>query len=175
MAKFGLGDQPFLALCPGAEFGPAKQWPAEHYAAVAQEFASRGWQVALFGSANDQAAAQDIRQRLSAQAQAQCISLAGQTTLAEAVDVLSQASAVVSNDSGLMHIAAALGRPMAVVYGSTSPGFTPPLSDNVSVQQLEVDCGPCFKRECPLGHLKCLQDLSAQRVIKSLDGLLAAK
>ena len=74
-----------------------------------------------------------------------------------------------------MHIAAALGRPMAVVYGSTSPGFTPPLSDNVSVQQLDVDCGPCFKRECPLGHLKCLQDLPAQRVIESLDKLLAAQ
>ena len=172
LQKFNLGDQPFLALCPGAEFGPAKQWPAKHYAAVAEEFISRGWQVALFGSANDKAVAADIREQLSAEAQAQCFSLAGDTSLEEAVDVLSQASAVVSNDSGLMHIAAALGRPMAVVYGSTSPTFTPPLSDNVRVEQLAVDCGPCFKRECPLNHLKCLQDLPAQRVIKSLDELL---
>lgn len=172
LQKFTLGDKPFLALCPGAEFGPAKQWPAKHYAAVAKEFIARGWQVALFGSANDQATAETIRGLLSAEAQPSCLSLAGETSLEEAVDVLSQASAVVSNDSGLMHISAALGRPMAVVYGSTSPDFTPPLSDNVSVEQLDVDCGPCFKRECPLGHLKCLQDLPAQRVIKSLDELL---
>ncbi|MGK0440252.1 MAG: heptosyltransferase-2 [Pseudohongiellaceae bacterium] len=172
LQKFALGDKPFLALCPGAEFGPAKQWPAKHYAAVAEDYITRGWQVALFGSTNDQPVGQDIRGQLSADAQLQCFSLAGETTLEEAVDVLSQASAVVSNDSGLMHIAAALGRPMAVVYGSTSPKFTPPLSDNVKVEQLEVDCGPCFKRECPQGHLKCLQNLEASRVIKSLDSLL---
>ncbi|MCR8922109.1 lipopolysaccharide heptosyltransferase II [Dasania sp. GY-MA-18] len=172
VAKFGLADKPFLALCPGAEFGPAKRWPEQHYAAVAQQFIQRGWRVALFGSANDVAVAETIQGLLSAEARQHCISVAGQTSLAEAVDLLAKASAVVSNDSGLMHIAAALARPMVVVYGSTSPGFTPPLSDNVRVEQLAVDCGPCFKRECPLGHLKCLQDLAASRVINSLDQLL---
>ncbi|WP_019528810.1 lipopolysaccharide heptosyltransferase II [Dasania marina] len=172
VAKFGLADKPFLALCPGAEFGPAKRWPEQHYAAVAQQFLERGWRVALFGSANDVAVAESIQGLISADLREHCISVAGQTSLAEAVDLLAKADAVVSNDSGLMHIAAALARPMVVVYGSTSPEFTPPLSDNVRVEQIAVDCGPCFKRECPLGHLKCLQDLPASRVIASLDQLL---
>lgn len=172
LKKYGLSGLPFLALCPGAEFGPAKRWPEQHYAKVAEQFISRGWRVALFGSAKDCAVADDIRALLPVASREQCLSLAGETSLAEAVDILSQASAVVSNDSGLMHIAAALSRPMVVVYGSTSPKFTPPLSDNVKVEQLDVDCGPCFKRECPLKHLKCLEDLPAERVIKSLDSLL---
>ena len=172
LKKYGLSGQPFLALCPGAEFGPAKRWPEQHYAKVAEQFIARGWRVALFGSANDCAVANDIRALIPEAQREQCLSLAGQTSLGEAVDILSQASAVVSNDSGLMHIAAALARPMVVVYGSTSPTFTPPLSDNVKVEQLTVDCGPCFKRECPLQHLKCLQELGAERVINSLDALL---
>ena len=172
VAKYGLADKPFLALCPGAEFGPAKRWPQQHYAAVAQNFIERGWRVALFGSTNDVEVAEAIRDLLTNDARQHCNSLAGQTSLAEAVDILSQAAAVVSNDSGLMHMAAALSRPMVVVYGSTSPAFTPPLSDHVKVEQLQVDCGPCFKRQCPLGHLKCLQDLAASRVISSLDNLL---
>lgn len=169
-------SQPLLGLCPGAEFGPAKRWPESHYAAVAANFLDRGWQVAIFGSTNDQAVANSIRDSLTVAQQGRCINLAGQTELAEAVDILSCASAVVSNDSGLMHIAAALGRPMVVVYGSTSPTFTPPLSDNVKVEQLQVDCGPCFQRECPLeekqGPMKCLRDLSADRVIAALDQLI---
>lgn len=176
LQRHGIVTDKWLALCPGAEFGPAKRWPGEHYAAVAEEFIGRGWQVVLFGSANDQAVSQEIINQLPAQQQTQCVNLAGQTELAEAVDILSAASAVVSNDSGLMHVAAALARPMVVVYGSTSPEFTPPLSDTVAIEQLDVDCGPCFKRECPLPAkkrpLKCLQDLAPQRIISALDGLL---
>lgn len=167
-------SQPFLALCPGAEFGPAKRWPEAHYAVVAAAFIQRGWQVALFGSAKDHAVAEVIIAALSTEQQLQCVNLAGKTELAEAVDILSAASAVVSNDSGLMHIAAALQRPMVVVYGSTSPTFTPPLSDNVAVEQLDVDCGPCFKRECSLSQdaMKCLRELNPEQVIKSLNVLL---
>ncbi len=177
LKKYALKvDQPLLALCPGAEFGPAKRWPEQHYAAVAQHFIDQGWQVALFGSANDQQVANQIKNLLTVEQQLHCTSLAGETALAEAVDILSHASVVVSNDSGLMHIAAALGRPLAVVYGSTSPSFTPPLSDNVVVEQLSVDCGPCFKRECPLTEkenpLKCLRDLGPEQVIHRLETLL---
>ncbi|MEH6557724.1 MAG: lipopolysaccharide heptosyltransferase II [Oceanicoccus sp.] len=177
LIQYAIPDsKPILALCPGAEFGPAKRWPEQYYSAVAQHYIELNWTVLLFGSDNDKAVAKTIRDQLPVEQQASCISLAGQTELAQAVDIMSRASAVVSNDSGLMHVAAALGLPLVVVYGSTSPKFTPPLSDNVAVEQLDVDCGPCFERECPLADadrpLKCLIDLSPQRVIMAVDKLV---
>jgi heptosyltransferase-2 len=173
LRRFGLdGGAPLLALCPGAEFGPAKRWPERHYAAVAAALIGRGWRVALFGSGNDQAVVERILALLPAAARAAAVDLAGQTRLEEAVDLLSAASAVVSNDSGLMHIAAALARPLVVVYGSTSPAFTPPLAEQVQILQIPVDCGPCFQRECPLGHLKCLEDLAPDQVLAALDRLV---
>ncbi len=165
-------ERPILALCPGAEFGPAKRWPENHYAAVAAAKIRQGWQVWLMGSQKDDAVAQLIRQQLPEQARQYCHNLAGSTQLAQAIDLLSQADAVVSNDSGLMHIAAALGCPLVVVYGSTSPDFTPPLAERVSIQALSVDCGPCFQRECPEGDLKCLQELSPRQVGAALEQLL---
>lgn len=177
LAQYAIPDnKPILALCPGAEFGSAKRWPEPYYSAVAQHYIELNWTVLLFGSDNDRAVAKAIRDQLPVEQYVSCISLAGQTELAQAVDIMSRASAVVSNDSGLMHVAAALGLPLVVVYGSTSPTFTPPLSDNVAIEQLDVDCGPCFKRECPLAKtdrpLNCLIDLSPQRVIKSVDTLV---
>ncbi len=173
LAQFGLGDAPFLALCPGAEFGPAKRWPEKHYAVVASAMIERGWRVAIFGSGNDQPVAENIVQALLPTQRERVVNLAGHTRLEQAVDLLAAAAAVVSNDSGLMHIAAAVGRPLAVVYGSTSPGFTPPLAEQVRVLQIPVDCGPCFQRECPLGHLKCLETLYPQMVLQALDELIA--
>ncbi len=170
--RVGLAGEPFIALCPGAEFGPAKRWPEAHYASVASDFIERGWRVAIFGSEKDQAVGAAIEALLPAEQQLACFNLAGSTALADAVDLLSAAAAVVSNDSGLMHIAAALSRPLVVVYGSTSPAFTPPLSDRVSVQKIAVDCGPCFQRECPQEHLKCLQGLAPAGVIGAVDALL---
>jgi len=167
------GTAPFLALCPGAEFGPAKRWPEHHYAVVAAAMIERGWRIAIFGSGNDKAVAENIIALLPETARQHAINLAGTTKLEQAVDLLSAASAVVSNDSGLMHIAAAVARPLVVVYGSTSPAFTPPLAEHVKILQLEVDCGPCFQRECPLGHLKCLQQLEPARVIAAIDDLIA--
>lgn len=168
----GLNDAPFLALCPGAEFGPAKRWPEQHYAEVAKHYLAKGWKVVLFGSAKDQPVGESIRQVISPEQQRDCLNLCGTTSLAEAIDLMSLASAVVSNDSGLMHIAAALNRPLAVVYGSTSPDFTPPLSDQVVVERLGLDCSPCFQRECPLEHLNCLKQLEPQRVISGLEKML---
>lgn len=170
--KFRIAaDVPILALCPGAEFGSAKRWPAEYYGQLAKQFLDRGWQVALFGSANDQPVTAEIVS--AAGGSERCFDLAGRTQLAEAVDMLSLATAVVSNDSGLMHIAAALARPLVVIYGATSPGFTPPLNDNSSVVVSEIDCAPCFQRECPLGHHKCMRDTPVDQLTGKLDALLA--
>ncbi len=156
--------KPVLALCPGAEFGAAKKWPEAYYAAVAQEWLSQGWQVWLFGSANDEPVCDSI----NAQAHGQCENLAGRTRLEDAIDLLAMASFVVTNDSGLMHIAAALQRPMVAIYGSSDPGFTPPLSETAQVERLGLDCSPCFQRECPLGHLNCLNELEPARIIAAM-------
>lgn len=164
-------DKPLLALCPGAEFGGAKRWPDDYYAALASEYLGRGWQVALFGSGNDQPVTAAIH--AACNGHEHCLDLAGKTSLAEAVDLLSVSDAVVSNDSGLMHIAAALSRPLLVIYGATSPGFTPPLNDNAEVVVPDIDCAPCFQRECPLGHHRCMRDTQPAMVAAKLDALLS--
>lgn len=172
LQRFHLAsDRPLLALCPGAEFGSAKRWPAAHYAELAERYLDLGWQVALLGSDKDQFVTQEIYELC--EGHSDCVDLAGHTQLAEAVDLLSTATAVVSNDSGLMHIAAALARPLVVVYGATSPGFTPPLNDNAAVVVSEIECAPCFARECPLGHHGCMRYTPMQRVAEELDSLLA--
>mgnify|MGYP003666153161 CR=1 FL=1 len=172
LATHGLNRQrPVLGLCPGAEFGPSKRWPEYHYAEVARHWIANGGQVWLFGSGKDRPVAESIRDALPAEHQDAVALLAGVTSLEQAVDLLSACDAVVSNDSGLMHIAAALGRPLVAVYGSTSPGFTPPLGEAVAVVRLDLDCSPCFQRECPLGHLNCLRQLEPARVIAALKQL----
>lgn len=161
---------PVLVLCPGAEFGPSKQWPAEHYTSVAKHFLANGYQVWVLGSQRDNDIATAILN--DAGLHPQLRNLCGLTTLGDAVDLMAAATAVVSNDSGLMHVAAALARPLVVVYGSTSPTFTPPLADKVSVLSLELECSPCFQRQCPLQHLNCLKQLMPMQVITALAGLL---
>lgn len=169
--KFGLDTaRPVLVLCPGAEYGPAKQWPEAHYAAVAAHYLQPqcGYQVWVLGSARDRPVAERIVEELRPSARANCRNLCGETTLSEVVDLLAAATAVVSNDSGLMHIAAALDRPLVVVYGSTSPAFTPPLSAKARTLSLQLDCSPCFKRECPLGHLNCLKQMAPSMAIGAI-------
>jgi len=167
-AKFGLnGDRPVLGLCPGAEYGPAKRWPTAHYAAVARQHLRGGGQVWLFGSAKDAL----VGAQIAVEAGAGCVDLCGRTSLAEAIDLLALTSAVVSNDSGLMHVAAALDKPLVALYGSSDPGFTPPLSPRARVLSLHLPCSPCFKRECPLGHLQCLTDLTPAQVNVALAAL----
>lgn len=172
LARLGLRrDRRILALCPGAEFGPAKRWPEAHYAAVARAKMQQGWQVWLFGSTKDRAVTDAIAALLPSPAGGEgttLANLAGQTTLEETVDLLACADAVVSNDSGLMHIAAAVDVPVVAVYGSTDPGYTPPYSDKAKVVRLGLECSPCFKRECPLGHLDCLNKLGPERVLEGL-------
>jgi heptosyltransferase II len=162
-----------LVICPGAEFGEAKQWPARHFSELCKQIVKQSWQVWIMGSANDQAIAAEIYSALDAATQRNCHDLTGKTSLDQAIDILSKASAVVSNDSGLMHVAAALHRPIVALYGSTSPDFTPPLVDRVKLLNTEIECRPCFQRKCPLGHLRCLTEISPNRVVMELQDLLA--
>lgn len=156
LARLGLQATPKIAvLCPGAEYGPAKRWPAEYFGELAQRFSSDGWQVWIAGSTKDAAVGEEIVKSSGGT----CVNLCGKTTLAEAIDLMSCAGHVVSNDSGLMHIAAALDKPLTALYGSSSPAFTPPPSVRAHIVKIDIDCSPCFKRECPLGHFKCMRDL----------------
>jgi heptosyltransferase II len=159
-------QRPVLILCPGAEYGPAKRWPEPHYAELARAKHAEGWQVWLLGSEKDRAVAEVIN-RLSGSA---CVNLAGRTTLEQAVDLMACARAVVTNDSGLMHVAAAVDVPVIALYGSSDPAYTPPLSDKAHVLRLGLACSPCFKRECPFGHRNCLEQLKPAQV----SALLAA-
>lgn len=165
-------SRPVMVICPGAEYGIAKRWPESYYAAVVEQKIAEGFQVWAMGSANDSHVVNTIATELTASAQSNFFNLAGATSLTEALLVMSQASVVLSNDSGLMHIAAALNKPLAVVFGSTSPDHTPPLADRVAIVQEPIECSPCFKRECPYGHYKCLRDLSPAKVNVALEQLL---
>ena len=156
-------DPPAVVLCPGAEYGPAKRWPPTHFASLAARFLAQGLQVWLVGSPNDKLAASSVLQA-SGEAGRTIRDLTGRTDLGTAIDVLSLASLVVSNDSGLMHAAAAVGVPVVAVFGSSSPIYTPPLSPLAHIAKIDIACSPCFKRECPLGHFKCMRELSADAV-----------
>jgi heptosyltransferase II len=147
---------PLLAIAPGAEYGPAKRWPARHFAAVAEAKRKQGWQVWLFGSPGDREAAATITCEQN---------LAGRTSLDQAVALMSLADAVLSNDSGLMHVAAALQRPQIALFGPSDPLRTGPRSAKARVLRLEIDCSPCNKRVCPLGHHRCMEDLSPPMVL----------
>lgn len=152
-------------MCPAAEYGSAKRWPAEYFAEVGKQLAAEGWDVWLLGSEKDRAITQKIH------AISGGLDLAGKTSLAEAVDLLSMASLILTNDSGLMHVGAALDRPLLAIFGSSSPRFTPPLSARSRIVSLDLECSPCFKRECPLTHLDCLRKLTPRRVLDEISAM----
>ncbi len=164
LTKLGLNlNRPVMALCPGAEYGPAKRWPPHHYAQLANALDAAGYAIWIIGSAKDA----DIGAEIARAAPAS-VNLCGTSTLAEAIDILSCAAFVVCNDSGLMHIAAALGRNMVALFGSSSPAFTPPLSDKARIAQLALPCSPCFQRVCPLGHFNCMNQLMPETILDML-------
>ncbi len=163
----------YLVLCPGAEYGPAKRWPTRHFAALVR-LASRHWPdttVVCLGAGKDRGLATEIR-TLSAQP---VLNLAGDTQLDEAIAIIAMARGVVSNDSGLMHVAAALGRPLVAVFGSSDPRHTPPLSPNAKVQWLHLSCSPCFARTCPMGHTNCLNQIEPAHVMSALEQSMREK
>ena len=167
-------SRPVAVFCPGAEYGPAKRWPARHFAALARELAQRGYIIWLIGSAKDAGLGEEIR----AQSGEACANLCGKTDLAAAIDLMSCAKLVLSNDSGLMHVAAALGKPLIALYGSSSPAHTPPLSlalqpGSARIVKIDIACSPCFARACPLGHFRCMNDLLPAQVLVEIDALLA--
>ena len=171
-ATHAAGVQPgaYWVFAPGAEYGPAKCWPAEHYAALARSLHTRhGQPVLLLGSGKEAALCEQIAQS----APGACRVLAGQTALIDAMALIAAARGVVSNDSGLMHVAAAFGVPQAAVFGSTSPEHTPPLNPRARVlwlkHELALDCSPCFERRCRFGHTRCLTEVEPQRVERALN------
>ncbi len=156
-------QRPLVALAPGAEYGPAKRWPVHHWITLARSLVQRGHAVWLFGSPKDA----EITQAVAA-AVPEAVDLGGQTSLLEAVDLLSLAPITVSNDSGLMHVAGAVGSRVIALYGPTPLRMTPPLSAGAQPLRLDISCSPCGKRECPLKHHRCMEDLSPEHVIRQI-------
>lgn len=172
LASVGLAaNTQILAFAPGAEFGPAKRWPAGQFAALARQVQASHPQltVVLLGSPKDGPVCEEI-----VAAAPGVLNLAGSTSLSDAIGLLASAVALVTNDSGLMHIACALGRPVLALYGPTDPRHTPPLSDKASVLWLHLDCAPCQQRICPLGHQNCMKMLTVEMAWKELAGMLPA-
>lgn len=161
---------PVIALMPGAEYGPAKQWPVSRFAELASAITQAGLSVWVFGSAKERELGESIR---AACGGGSVRNLCGETSLAQAVDLLACARLAVSNDSGLMHVAAAVGVHVIAIYGSSTPAFTPPLTSQATIHYRDLDCSPCFKRECPLGHLDCLNGITANQVVTDVLAVLA--
>jgi heptosyltransferase-2 len=162
-------DRPVLGICPGAEFGDAKQWPARHFAELVEYAHGKDMQTWIFGGPSDKQVGQEIVSLLPEKTRTSCFDLTGRTSLLDVIDLLSLSNLVVTNDSGLMHVAAAVNRPVAVLYGSTSADFTPPLAEEATILSEALSCSPCFKRTCPLGHKNCLNQLMPERLTTLLD------
>lgn len=163
-AKAGIGlvpGEPVVALCPGAEYGPAKRWPTEYFAETAARLKAAGMMPIVLGTQKDAPAGLSIEQLSHGAA----LNLAGKTTLDDAIHLIAGSAMVVTNDSGLMHIAAALDRPQIAMFGSSSPEHTPPLSPKAQVIYKALECSPCFARECPLGHFRCMREIMPAEVI----------
>lgn len=171
--ELGLSRGAYVVFAPGAEFGPAKRWPARRFSELAAKLDAT---VVLLGSGKEAALCDEIAEPVNAVQADKCLNLAGKTSLPQALALIAASRSTVSNDSGLMHVAAALAVPQVAIFGSSSPLHTPPLSDKAQVLWLKndptyqppLDCAPCFERECPLGHTRCLNDISAQRVLEAL-------
>lgn len=162
--RLGLGgDRPVAVFMPGAEHGSAKRWPEQYFSELARQMDSAGFAVWLLGSPKDHATGESIVAGCGGAAKNLC----GQTELVEAVDLIGAARVAVSNDSGLLHIAAAVGTPVVGLYGSSSPIYTPPLTERREIIYLALECSPCFARECPLGHFRCMKEIEPGQVFEA--------
>ena len=169
--KANIDQKSVYVMCPGAEYGPTKRWPAEHFAKLAQILiaANPSNHIILLGSKSDHALAAEILSL--AKLPNNTLNWCGNTSLDQAIALIGLCKAVISNDSGLMHVAAALKTPQVAIFGSSDPAHTPPLSSMAKVIWLNLPCSPCHKRECPLGHLKCLKDIRPEQVLATLNTL----
>lgn len=173
LADLKLQRGGFYVFAPGAEYGPAKRWPASHFSELAAKLVLP---VVLLGSEKEAALCDEVAAPVNAQQSGKCLNFAGSTSLLQAFCLIAASKATISNDSGLMHVAAAFGVPQVAIFGSSSPLHTPPLSDQAVVLWLKndpayqppLDCAPCFERVCPLGHTRCLDDIGAERVLHCL-------
>ncbi len=174
LADLGLQRGNYVVFSPGAEFGSAKRWPAQHFVDLALKL---DVQVVLLGSGKEFELCESIAQPVNEKQPNKCLNLAGKTSLAGAFAAIASTKYVVSNDSGLMHVAAALGVPQVAIFGSSSPLHTPPLNTAAKVLWLKnntnylpsLDCAPCFARECEFSHTRCLRDISADLVLKTME------
>jgi len=170
LMSMGLQRGAYVVFAPGAEYGPAKRWPAAHFSTLARLLDRT---VVLLGSSKEFDLCEEIAAPVNAEQPGKCLNLAGKTTLVQAFSAIAATKNVVSNDSGLMHVAAAFGVPQIALFGSSSPLHTPPLSEQATVLWLKnnpayhppLDCAPCFMRECPLGHTRCLADITPTEVL----------
>jgi heptosyltransferase-2 len=173
LLPLGLRIGAYHVFAPGSEYGAAKRWPAAHFAELASQLELP---VVLLGSGKEAELCESIASVVNAQQRGKCLNLAGKTSLDLAFSVIAATKNIVSNDSGLMHVAAAMGVPQVAIFGSSSPLHTPPLSELAQVLWLKndpqyqpaLDCAPCFERECPLGHTRCLVDIAPAQVLRFL-------
>ncbi|WP_439134639.1 lipopolysaccharide heptosyltransferase II [Pseudomaricurvus sp.] len=172
LEEFSLPAERLIGICPGAEFGPAKRWPDYHYAALASRLIEDGWQIACFGSAKDAEVEAEIRSQLPEEQQSSFHGLAGLTTLPQVIDLLAACDAVVTNDSGLMHVAAAVNTPLVALYGPTSPDFTPPLSEKAEIIRLIDGYLKIRKGDADLGYHQSLIDIQPASVLEALERVL---
>lgn len=164
-------DTKIAAMMPGAEYGPAKQWPLEYFAQLLERLSADGVECWLLGSEKDRADAQQIVELSGGRGRNLC----GHTRLEDAIDLIARADVAITNDSGLMHVAAAVGSSLIALYGSSTPAYTPPLSDSAETLYLGLECSPCMKRVCPLGHLRCLREITPERVHEIAREILEVK
>ena len=163
--RLGLSlEKPVIGFMPGAEYGPAKRWPATYFAGVADYLAQHGCQVWLLGSEKDHSVAENIQQ----DARHELFNLCGKTRLQDVIDLMALMPIVITNDSGLMHVAAAVGCEVVALYGSSTPDYTPPLTQRAKILYERLPCSPCFERECPLGHTQCLTLITVEKVIAAI-------
>lgn len=160
-------DKPVIGFMPGAEYGPAKQWPTSYYGKLAQQLSAAGCQIWVFGSEKDQ----EVTDKIKNIGGGAVTNLAGRTELVDVVDLLALCKLTVCNDSGLMHVVAAVDKPLVAIYGSSTPDYTPPLTARAEVCYLKLECSPCFKRDCPLGHTRCLANITPDMVFEKISKL----
>ena len=165
LERFGLNlDKPVVGFMPGAEYGPAKQWPIEYFSRLAGLLAGRGYQVWILGSAREQ----HLGEAIQGKGMGELYNLCGKTELVDVIDLLACAEQVVSNDSGLMHVAAALDVKVNVIYGSSTPDYTPPLTRSAEIFYTGLSCSPCFERTCRYGHYDCLSGITPEEVFERM-------